>query len=48
MKDQEEKVHIHKAAQMHNCSIQTTLEKYGEFRDEKGMIPKSVLNKCKL
>ena len=44
MNPKEETVHIHYIAQHHNCTIERALEKYGELKDEKGMIPKSALN----
>lgn len=45
MKESEvEKYHVHKVAQLHNCSIERVLEKYVDVIDEKSMIPKSELN----
>lgn len=44
MKTEIEKIHIHKVAQMQNCSYDKIYSKYGRFIDENKMIPTSVIN----
>lgn len=43
MNNKEEKVHIHKVVQMHNCTYDWVYQKFGIYIDENRMIPRSVL-----
>lgn len=43
MKEESEKIHVHKVAQMQKCSIDRVLDKYHYCIDEKSMIPLSEL-----
>lgn len=44
MNSKEEKVHIHKVVQMHNCTYDHVRLKYSHCIDDKGIIPYSAIN----